>query len=75
MPVKSVQLGQIWRHESTGKLYLVTKLYREVFAEFAMLREANVEPGTGDSTRVRVSKTSAGATLPGYAFTQDAGDF
>ena len=39
MSVKSIQLGQVWRHEATGKLYLVTKLYKEVFADFAMLRE------------------------------------
>jgi hypothetical protein len=71
MPVKSIQLGQVWRHEASGKLYLVTKLYREVLAEFAMLREANVPPGAADSTRVRVTRTPAGATLAGYIFTQD----
>jgi hypothetical protein len=71
MTVKSIQLGQIWRHEATGKLYLVTKLYSEVLADFAMLREANVPPSAGDSTRVRVTRTAAGATLAGYSFTQD----
>jgi hypothetical protein len=75
MAVKSIQLGQVWRHEASGKLYLVTKLYNEVFAEFAMLREANVSPVGSDTTRVRVSKTSQGASLPGYIFTQDSGDF
>lgn len=71
MPVKSIQLGQVWRHDATGKLYLVTKVYREVLAEFAMLREANVTPGAADSTRVRVTKTANGAILEGYSFTQD----
>jgi len=75
MAVESIQLGQVWRHEARGKLYLVTKLYNEVFAEFAMLREANVSPMDSDTTRVRVSKTSQGAALPGYIFTQDSGDF
>ncbi len=75
MTVKSIQLGQIWRHEATGKLYLVTKLYSEALADFAMLRETNVPPGTGDSTRVRVSKSAAGATLAGYAFAQDPESF
>jgi hypothetical protein len=75
MPVKSIQLGQVWRHEASGKLYLVTKLYHEVFAEFAMLREANVSPLNNDTTRVRVSKSSEGAYLPGYVFTQDSGEF
>jgi hypothetical protein len=75
MSVKSVQLGQVWRHEASGKLYLVTKLYREVFAEFAMLREANVSPLDNDTTRVRISKSAEGASLPGYIFTQDFSDF
>jgi hypothetical protein len=71
MPVKSIQLGQVWRHDETGKLYLVTKVYREVLAEFAMLREANVPPGVVDSTRVRINRTPDGATLAGYSFTQE----
>ena len=75
MAVKSIQLGQVWRHEATGKLYLVTKLYKEVFADFAMLREANVSPIGSDTTRVRVSKSLEGASLPGYVFTQDTDGF
>ena len=75
MAVKSVQLGQVWRHEASGKLYLVTKLYNEVFTQYAMLREANVSPLGNDTTRVRVSKSSEGAALPGYTFTQDFSDF
>jgi len=75
MPVKSVQLGQVWRHEATGKLYLVTKLYSEVFAQYAMLREANVSPLDNDTTRVRVSKSAEGVSLPGYVFTQDFSEF
>jgi len=75
MSVKSIQLGQVWRHEASGKLYLVTKLYSEVFTEFAMLREANVSPLDNDTTRVRVSKSPEGASLPGYVFTQDSSEF
>jgi hypothetical protein len=71
MPVKSIQLGQVWRNDASGKLYLVTKVYNEVLAEFAMLREANVPPGVADSTRVRITRTAAGATLAGYSYTQD----
>ena len=75
MPVKSVQLGQVWRHDASGKLYLVTKLYNEVFADYAMLREANVSPLNNDTTRVRISKGPEGASLPGYTFTQDSQEF
>jgi hypothetical protein len=40
-----------------------------------MLREANVSPLDNDTTRVRVSKSAAGASLPGYIFTQDSNEF
>ena len=37
--------------------------------------EANVSPLDNDTTRVRVSKSAAGASLPGYIFTQDSNEF
>jgi hypothetical protein len=40
-----------------------------------MLREANVSPIGSDTTRVRVSKSLEGASLPGYVFTQDTDGF
>lgn len=74
MPVKSIQLGQLWRHEQSGELYLVTKLYSEVFSQFAMLRRAGAQP-TAESVRVKVQKGSDGASLPGYTFAQQSQDF
>ena len=41
MPVKTIQLGQVWRNDANGVNYLVTKLYSEVFTQFAMLRQAD----------------------------------
>jgi len=38
MAVKSIQLGQVWCNDQSGQNYLVTKLYNEVFAQFAILR-------------------------------------
>lgn len=75
MAVKTIQLGQVWRHDATGQNYLVTKLYNEVFTQYAMLRPANAGAANAETTRVKVSKTSDGATLPGYTFTQDSQDF
>jgi len=69
--VKSVQLGQVWRSDLDGQNYLVTKLYNEVFTQYAMLRPAEKNAPEADTVRVRVAKTTAGATLPGYTFTQD----
>jgi hypothetical protein len=75
MAVKSIQLGQVWRNDQTGQDYLVTKLYNEVFAQFAMLREANSNAAQADTVRVKVQKSSDSATLPGYTYTQESQDF
>ena len=71
MAVKSIQLGQIWRSDQNGQDYLVTKVYNEVFTQFAMLRPAGISAPDAPTVRVKVSKSPQGATLPGYAFTQE----
>ena len=75
MSVKTIQLGQVWRNDATGKNYLVTKLYNEVFTQYAILRVADATAATADTTRVKVQKETDGANLPGYTFTQDSQDF
>ncbi len=75
MPVKTIQLGQVWRNDANGVNYLVTKLYNEVFTQYAMLRQADSQAANVDTVRVKVQKTNDGATLPGYTYTQDAQDF
>jgi hypothetical protein len=69
--VNSIQLGQVWRSESDGQDYLVTKVYSEVFTQYAMLRPAGITAPEAPTVRVKVAKSAQGATLPGYAFTQD----
>jgi hypothetical protein len=75
MAVKSIQLGQVWRNDQSGRTYLVTKLYNEVFAQFAVLRHADADAASGETVRLKVLKTSEGASLPGYTFTQDPHEF
>ena len=75
MSVKSIQLGQVWRNDQTGQNYLVTKLYSEVFTQYAMLRQADASAATTDTVRVKVTKTADTATLPGYTFTQESQEF
>ena len=75
MPVKSIQLGQVWRNDQDGKDYLVTKLYSEVFSQYAVLRHAAADAASGDTTRVKVAKSTDSATLPGYTFTQESQEF
>jgi hypothetical protein len=69
--VKLVQLGQVWRSDLDGQNYLVTKVYNEVFTQYAILRPAEKNAPDAETVRVRIAKTAQGATLPGYTFTQD----
>jgi uncharacterized protein (DUF736 family) len=71
MAVKSIQLGQVWRKDENGQDYLVTKVYSEVFTQYAVLRPAEVNAPDAPTVRVKVAKTAAGAALPGFTFTQD----
>ena len=71
MAVKSIQLGQVWRQDSSGQDYLVTKVYSEVFTQFALLRPAEVTAPDAPTVKVKVTKSSTGASLPGFTFTQE----
>ncbi len=75
MAVKAIQLGQVWRNDESGQTFLVTKLYNEVFTQYAILRRADGTATTTDTTRVKVLKSNDGATLPGFTFTQESESF
>jgi len=75
MAVKAIQLGQVWRNNENGNNFLVTKLYNELFTQYAMLRPADVTAPDADTIRVKVTKTTDGVSLPGYTFTQDLQEF
>ncbi len=75
MAVKAIQLGQVWRNDSNGRNFLVTKLYNELFTQYAILRQADGNAAETDTVRVKVQKDTAGASIPGYTYTQDAHDF
>lgn len=69
--VKAVQAGQVWRDDESGANFLVTKVYSELFTQYAMLRPADASAPQAETIRVKISKASEGVTLPGYTFTQD----
>ncbi len=71
MAVKSIQMGQVWRKDDGGQDYLVTKVYSEVFTQYAILRPAEVTAPDAPTTKVKVAKSAAGAALPGFTFTQE----
>jgi hypothetical protein len=73
--VKAVQPGQVWRNDASGANFLVTKVYSELFTQYAMLRPANVSAPQADTVRVKITRLNDGMTLPGYTFTQDSQEF
>ena len=71
MAVKKILLGQVWRKDNTNDTYLVTKLYNEVFATYAVLRKTHGE----EVLRVKVEKEGDLSFLRGFTYTQDEKDF
>lgn len=71
MAVKSVQMGQVWRKDENGQDYLVTKVYNEVFTQYAVLRPAEVTAPDAPTVKVKVAKNAEGIALPGFTFTQE----
>ncbi len=62
-------MGQIWKHDTSGESFLVTKVYQEVFSTYAILRKVGHE--AGGTVRVKVQRSGGGVSLPGYTFTQE----
>jgi hypothetical protein len=73
VPVKKIQIGQVWKKDGTGDSFLVTKLYNEALTSFAVLRKTGSE--NEPPMRVKVTHTGGTATLPGFTYTQQADDF
>ena len=71
MAVKNIKLGQVWRQDTTGQDHLVTKLYSEVFTQYAVLRPAAINAPEAPIVKVKVAKSADGVTLPGFSFTQE----
>ncbi|MBI3646415.1 MAG: hypothetical protein HY233_10675 [Acidobacteriales bacterium] len=71
MAVKGIKLGQVWRQDASGQDYLVTKVYSEVFSQYAVLRPAEVTAPDAPVVKVKVAKSAEGVTLPGFSFTQE----
>lgn len=73
VPTGKIQVGQVWKKDGTDDSFLVTKIYSEALATYAVLRKTGAE---GEPPiRIRVAKSGAVASLPGYTFTQQSDDF
>jgi hypothetical protein len=73
MPVKQIQVGQVWKKDDGGESFLITKVYSEALATYAVLRKTGAE--TEPPVRVKVSRSGAAQTLPGFSFAQQSDEF
>ena len=73
MPVNKIQVGQVWKKSDTGVNYLVTKVFSEALATFAVLRKAGAEEE--DRLRVKVERSAGTESLPGFVYAQEAEHF
>jgi hypothetical protein len=63
-----VQVGQVWKNEITGENYLVTRVFAEGLATYAVLRKTGAEKEA--RLRVRVERDGTAERLPGFYFAQ-----
>ena len=65
MHTRKISLGEMWKSEATGQVYIVTSFCKEVISSYACLR--NVEPRNSESLRkAKLLKTESGETLMGF---------
>src|SRR5258708_13533333 len=64
MSVSKIQIGQLWKKDGTGDIYLVTRLYSEALNTIVILRRSGAE---GEAQiRVRVDRAAGGRNIPGF---------
>jgi len=69
MGVSKIQIGQLWKKESTGDTYLVTRVYTEALSTMVVLRKSGAEDQA--LIRVRVERTPTGQNIPGFSPAQE----
>jgi len=69
MAPAKIQIGQLWKRDDTGDIYLVTRVYSEALTSMAVLRKSGSE--NEPFIRVRIERAGDGQTLPGYSPAQD----
>lgn len=73
MPVRKIQVGQVWKKDGSGDSFLITKIYSEALATYAVLRKAGAE--TEPPIRVKVCNSGPTQTLAGFTYTQESDGF
>src|SRR6266704_1496780 len=69
MSVSKIQIGQLWKKDGTGDIYLVTRLYSEALSTMVILRKSGAEDEK--QIRVRVQRAAGGQKIPGFSPAQE----
>ena len=69
MSVSKIQIGQLWKKDGTGEIYLVTRVYTEALTTMVVLRKSGSENEA--LTRVRIERTPQGQKIPGFSPAQE----
>ncbi|MGB2628688.1 MAG: hypothetical protein WAK20_18030 [Candidatus Acidiferrum sp.] len=64
MSVRKIQIGQLWKKEDSGDIFLVTRVYSEALSTIVVLRKSGAEEE--NVTRVKAERTTQGHNLPGF---------
>lgn len=73
MSVTKIQVGQLWKKDDTGDIYLVTRLYSEALNTMVILRKSGAE---GEAQiRVRLERAGSGQKIPGFSPAQEDENF
>ena len=73
MSITKIQVGQLWKKDGTGEIYLVTRLYSEALNTMVILRKSGSE---GEAQiRVRVERAGNGQKIPGFSPAQEDESF
>lgn len=73
MPVKRIRVGQVWKREGDGESFLITKIYSEALASYAVLRKTGAE--SEPPVRLKIARSGEAQTLPGFSFAQESDEF
>ncbi|HUI74865.1 MAG TPA: hypothetical protein VLX32_07980 [Candidatus Acidoferrum sp.] len=63
-PLK-IRVGQLWKKNETGDVYLVSRVYSEALSTVAVLRKSGAE--NEEMLKVKIERTSNGQTLRGFS--------
>ena len=69
MSVSKLQIGQLWKKDDSGDIYLVTRVYSEALNTMVILRKSGAEDEA--QVRVRVERVPGGQNIPGFSPAQE----